>query len=256
MLRIKDWIKFYTLIPLAGALLAEGAPIQIAVILFIYLNLISYAFVVNNYFDVEIDRLHSKKMEINKNPLASGKVNKKGVLALMSLQLVFALICSLLLDVTGFYLVLLNILLFTAYSASRIRLKERLGWDIITHGLMFGMLPFLAGFYLCQGNLVDIILISLIFFAIGCEALIAHQLTEYSEDIKATTTTVTIIGQPKGLSLLGIFTASSLLVLYQVVIQHQIPLWMATVLACCLMAYPAYSCRGMFFDIGYCTSIE
>ncbi len=257
MLRINDWVKFYMPIPLLGAFLAHGAPIQILLIAIIYLCLIGYAFVVNNYFDVEIDRLHRQKVECNKNPLASGRVSRRGVLVLMLLQIAVALVCSLLLSEAGSVLVALNLLLVTAYSASHIRLKERLGWDIITHGLMFGAVPFLAGFSLSQGRLTgEIVLLSLIFFVIASEALLAHQITEYAEDVKATNTTVTMIGQKKGLSLLGAFVAASLMILSVIAYQHQVPLLAVAVLACYLLIYPTYSCRGVFFDIGYRASTE
>jgi 4-hydroxybenzoate polyprenyltransferase len=63
MLRIRDWIKFYPLFPLAGAYLAGGGPDQTLLVLIAYVCLISYAFVVNNYFDAEIDRQHRRKVE-------------------------------------------------------------------------------------------------------------------------------------------------------------------------------------------------
>jgi 4-hydroxybenzoate polyprenyltransferase len=257
MLRIQDWIRFYLFIPLAGAVMGGGESHQILLVSIIYFFLISYAFVVNNYFDVDIDKLHLRKMGHNKNPLANGSVSKRGVLVLMLLQIIFALLCSLYLSRIGSAFMLLNILLFTAYSARHIRLKERFGWDIVTHGQMFGMVPFMTGFLLCQTALpVEILSVSLLFFMIACEALIAHQVTDYVEDVKATTTTVTQIGQKKGLLLLGAFAGLSLLMLAIVAYQYQIPSWLIAALAIYLMAYPAYSCRGVFCDIGYCACAE
>ena len=52
----------------------------------------------------------------------------------------------------GFGLIALNIILFTVYSGV-IRLKERPVIDVINHGLMFGAVPFLAGFTLCSGSI-------------------------------------------------------------------------------------------------------
>ena len=48
MLRIRDWIKFYPLFPLAGAVLAGGGPDQTLLVLIAYICLIGYAFAVNN----------------------------------------------------------------------------------------------------------------------------------------------------------------------------------------------------------------
>jgi 4-hydroxybenzoate polyprenyltransferase len=55
MLRIGDWIRFYPIIPLVGALLAGARAEQLLLIWLIYFAIIGYALVVNNYFDVEID---------------------------------------------------------------------------------------------------------------------------------------------------------------------------------------------------------
>lgn len=68
MLRIGDWIKFYPLFPLAGALLAGGDSAQTIVVLIAYFFMISYAFVVNNYFDADIDRQNRQKVASGKNP--------------------------------------------------------------------------------------------------------------------------------------------------------------------------------------------
>ncbi|NYT02035.1 MAG: UbiA family prenyltransferase [Methanosarcinales archaeon] len=144
MLRIGDWIRFYTLVPLAGALLAGENAGRMPVILIIYFFLIGYAFVVNNYFDVEIDRLHSRKMGQRKNPMANGGASERGVIVLIFLLVGLALLLSVETSLAGTALVVLNLLLFTAYSASPIRLKERVGLDVLTHGLMFGFLPLLA----------------------------------------------------------------------------------------------------------------
>lgn len=78
MLRIKDWIKFYPLFPLAGAVLAGGSPDQTLLVLIAYICLIGYAFAVNNYFDAEIDRMHRHKVASGTNPMAAGKVGRRG----------------------------------------------------------------------------------------------------------------------------------------------------------------------------------
>lgn len=156
MFRIGDWIKFYMAVPLAGALLAGATTAQLILVFIIFFFLISYAFTVNNYFDVEIDRRHTGKIQSNKNPLASGSISLYGVKIIMLIQISITLL-SIKMSLLGFGLVVLNILLFTNYSGGT-RLKERVVLDIITHGLMFGTVPFLAGFALCTGSISSNIL--------------------------------------------------------------------------------------------------
>jgi 4-hydroxybenzoate polyprenyltransferase len=253
MLRIRDWIKFYIAVPLAGALLAGAVSAQIILVFIIYFALIGYAFTVNNYFDAEIDRLHARKMESNKNPLASGSVGRRGVLLMMLFQIGIALI-SIEMSYLGFCLVLLNLLLFTAYSAG-IRLKERFALDIITHGLMFGAVPFLAGFALSKGSIPpEILLVSSLPFILGAEALIAHQIVEYEEDLLSTRTTVTFIGQRNGLLLLGSAAAASIVLLMFIVGLRPLPLWASIALGWYLLVYPAYSCRSLIRDFRHTAS--
>jgi 4-hydroxybenzoate polyprenyltransferase len=250
MLRVGDWIKFYPLIPLAGAVLAGTAAARLLAILVIYCALIGYAFVVNNYCDVEIDRLHQGKLEKNKNPLTSGRITRRGVQITM-LLLAAITMSSLFLSDLGFVLVFLNLVLVTAYSGG-IRLKEWPVLDIITHGLMFGALPFLAGFALAEGEISrKVLMLSAIPFLLACEALIAHQVMEYEMDVASTRTTVTIIGQQKGLMLLGASAVVSLIILLALTAQGELPAWAAALTGGYLLAYPAYSCRGLSRDLSY-----
>jgi 4-hydroxybenzoate polyprenyltransferase len=255
MLRIGDWIKFYMAVPLAGALLAGATAAQLILVFILFFFLISYAFTVNNYFDVEIDRLHTGKVQSNKNPLASGSISLYGVKIIMLIQISIALL-SIKMSLLGFGLVVLDILLFTDYSGG-IRLKERVVLDIITHGLMFGAVPFLAGFALCTGSISSNIL-SLAFplFILGGEALMAHQIVEYEEDIKSTRTTVTMIGKRNGILLLGILALISLGALFFANNVQHLPFWAMVGFGWYLLAYPAYSCRSIFHDIRHSASPE
>lgn len=253
MLRIGDWIKFYMAVPLAGALLAGAVSAQIILVIIIYFDIIGYAFTVNNYFDVEIDRLHNGKMKSKKNPLASGLISRRGVLLMMLFQIGIALI-SVEMSFIGLSLVLLNLLLFTAYSGG-VRLKEKFALDIITHGLMFGAVPFLAGFALCKGSISpEILLTSSLPFILAAEALIAHQLVEYEEDVLSTRTTITMIGKKNGLLLLGAAAAVSTVFLIFMTSTKPLPIWALTALGWYLIAYPAYSCRSLIRDFRHTAS--
>jgi 4-hydroxybenzoate polyprenyltransferase len=257
MMRIGDWIKFYPIIPIIGALLAGAAAVQVLLIWLIYFALIGYAFVVNNYYDVEIDRLHRGKAESDKNPLASGAISRRGVQVEMVI-LVGVTFLSLSFSLPGFYLVLLNLILVTAYSGGP-RLKDVPLLDIVTHGLMFGALPFLAGFALVQGAITrDALLLAAIPFLLGCEALIAHQVAEYEMDIEGTKTTITRTGKGKGLVLLGVLEVVSIAILLYIAAAHAVnlPAWALAAAGWYLLAYPVYSCRGILGDIRHRASAE
>jgi 4-hydroxybenzoate polyprenyltransferase len=249
MARVKDWIKFYPLFPLAGAVMVGGSPPKIALILASYLMLIAYGFVVNNYFDVEIDKKHKEKVISNKNPLASGLVGRKEVEAMMAALLLGSFVLSIQLNMFGAVLLIANAVLLTLYSGV-LRLKEVPIADIITHGLMFGAIPLAAGAVLAGGEVsAQLIAASGIAFLLGCEALVAHQVIDYEEDLGNTRTTVTMIGQRRGLILLAAISFGSVVLFIIICSGSSIPAVLAGFGLWFLLAYPVYSCRGALRDI-------
>ncbi len=244
MLRVKEWIKFFTPIPLIGAILAHATPFALILIGVIFFCVIGYGFVINNYFDIEIDKRNTKKVRMGKNPLSAGKVAKKETLVLMSVLLVIPITLSCFLTLTGVLFTVLSISFLTLYSVEYIRLKERFIVDIITHGLMFGLFPFLAGFTLAGGDLNTLtVLVASLFMIIGCEALLTHQITDYGEDFGNSSTTVVRVGLKKGWALLGFFVLLSIVNLELIAHCSDIGMMIHGGAFAYLIAYPLYTCR-------------
>jgi 4-hydroxybenzoate polyprenyltransferase len=86
--------------------------------------------------------------------------------------------------------------------------------------------------------------------------LIAHQVMEYEMDIDSTKTTITGLGQRKGLLLLGAFAVASAMMLLLVAPAVQLPPMAVAAAGLYLLAYPIYSCRGIFNDIRHCASAQ
>ena len=115
-------------------------------------------------------------------------------------------------NIIGFIFVLMSILAATLYSAKYIRLKERPGLDIITHGFMFGFFPFLAGAALAGGNLnFPIILIGTLFTILSGAGLLVHQTVDYEQDLGNTKTFAIKIGKKMSYACLILFIVSSIL---------------------------------------------
>lgn len=248
MLRIQDWIKFYTIFPVLGALLARGFSPNLPMVCTIFLCVIGYGFVINNYFDVDIDRKHQKKAELGTNPLAVDHVTKKGTLLFSVMLLGLPLVLASMMNTVGLVFTLLSIISLTLYSASPIRLKDRFIIDIISHGVMFGGFPFLAGFALAGGDPLPSLQlpvgIASLCTIICCEALIAHQINDYWEDLGTASTTVLRIGRKKGWILLNTTTLISLLDLYLITHFFAIEATIYVGVFLFLLGYPFYSCRG------------
>lgn len=212
MLRIEDWIRSTFWVPIFGAILAYGSLKSITLVGVIYFCATAYSFVVNNYFDVEIDRKHKGKIQSSTNPLAQGTVSEKGTLILLVVLLLLSLAPALAMNFIGFIFVLLSIIASTLYSVKHIRLKERNGLGIITSGVMFGLFPLLAGATLVGGNLSSpMILVGFLFMQLGSIGLIAHQVVDYEEDLGVTNTFVVKTGLKIGYISLVLLLITSIL---------------------------------------------
>ncbi len=250
MMRVKEWIKFFTLIPLIGAILTHATPSVLILVAVIFFCVIGYGFVINNYFDIEIDKRNRKKVMKGKNPLSTGEVTKKGTLVLMSLLLVIPIVLSCFLTLTGLLFTLLSILFLTLYSVRYIRIKERFIVDIITHGTMFGLFPFLAGFTLAGGNLnMVVLLIASLFMIIGCESLLTHQINDYREDFGNSSTTVVRVGLKRGWALLVLFVLLSIANLELTAHCSDMGMVLHGGAFAYLTAYPLYTCRSEIQDV-------
>ena len=247
MLRVRDWIKFYTFFPVAGAVIASGISLSLFSIFIIFACVIGYGFVVNNYFDVEIDRYHRKKAQKNTNPLVSNHVSRRGTLMLMALLVAIPLVLSASLHPEGFLLTCASIIALTLYSAEPFRLKDRVVLDILTHGLMFGGFPFLAGFALAgglaSGDCIFAVMCAVITTIVCFESLIAHQINDYDEDVWTARTTVVQIGRVQGGTLLAAMQIASIIVLEAITWYFAVDSTVHLILLAGLVLYPFYSCR-------------
>ncbi|MFA5413862.1 MAG: UbiA family prenyltransferase [Methanoregula sp.] len=246
-MRIRDWIRFYTFFPIAGAFLACGISPDLIPICAVFFCVIAYGFVINNYFDVEIDRKHKKKAELDTNPLACNRVTRKGTLLFSAVLVAVPALLSVMMDTFGFLFTLASILVLTLYSARPMRLKDRFLIDIISHGVMFGGFPFLAGFTLAGGNLALSlqypVAIASLCTIICCEALIVHQIHDYGEDMGNSNTTVVRTGRRTGWMLLALSMLFSLIGLELVAHYFGIGGYLHIGISALLVMYPLYSCR-------------
>ncbi|NYT05130.1 MAG: UbiA family prenyltransferase [Methanomicrobiales archaeon] len=245
MMRIADWIRFYPLFPLAGAFFAGAVPAVLAGTAGIFFFLTAYGFVVNNYYDVDIDRRHLQKARKNTNPLAAGQVSRAGTRLLMAVLLAFPLIAALCAGWTAWLAVMACAAALTLYSAPPLRLKDRSWWDVATHALMFGGLPFLAGVALAGGTLLSAPALAamLLASAICAEALIIHQINDYAEDCGTAQTTVVALGKAGGWGLLFLSVLGSFAALALCIPLCLPPLPVLVTAGLFLLLYPVVSCR-------------
>ena len=225
MLRLKDWVRGVFWIPVFAAFLVSYS-LKIALIVsMISFCTLAYGFIINNYFDVEIDKKNERKIKANKNPLAQGSVTERGTLIIMMFLLFFSFVLAAYLNFIGFVFVGLSVITSTLYSIKHVRLKEKTGADIISHGLMGGFFPFLAGITLA-GGIIDFYILSIgfLFFLIGCNALLSHQVIDYDQDLGNTQNTTTRIGRKVSFIFL-ILIQFVFLLCFLVMLEHFVLKW-------------------------------
>ena len=249
MLRTGDWIKFYPLFPLAGACLAAGVSTDLVTVVLLFCFVTAYGFVINNLYDVEIDRRHAGKAADGKNPLAGSGVTIRGTQVLCAALAIIPLLVSFAISMAGFLFTLLSLAALTAYSARPLRLKDRFAADILCHGIMFGGLPFIAGYTLAGGILEGPFSLATAYAVlctiICCEALIIHEILDYHEDLGTTYTTVVGIGRRNGVVLLGVTAALSIAVLETTALWFGIGTTIHGMALAFLLVYPVYGCRDI-----------
>lgn len=249
MLRTGDWVKFYPLFPLAGAFLAAGLSSGLIAVFALFFCVTAYGFVINNLYDAEIDKRHAGKTKQGKNPFADGLISKREVLGMCVALAGIPLLASLAISGTGFIFTLLCLVTLTLYSAPPIRFKDRFAMDIFCHGVMFGGLPFLAGYILAGGAITELfsfpVASALVCTLLCCEALIVHEILDYRDDLGTTYTTVVGIGLRNGVLLLGTTAVLSVVVFELISWWFAIDVAATAVMVTFLIGYPVYGCRTL-----------
>jgi 4-hydroxybenzoate polyprenyltransferase len=176
---------------------------------------LAFCFSINNYADVEGDRLDPAK--VKKNPVASGMLSPREALALST----SIALCGLAIAVTmpnlislGFYLVL--VLLGWAYSVPPLRLKGRPVADVVSHGFMLGVLLFLFGHSAATPELFsqEAILVSASIFTSSVIFELRNHLSDITADsISGTVTTVGWLGEEASRRLMLAVTAIHIVLL-------------------------------------------
>src|SRR4051812_18836261 len=116
LFRVHQWVKnFFVFIPafFAGTILYKQNLILLIQGFFCFCFISSAVYIINDYRDIEIDRLHPTKKN---RPLASGKVNPTVALILMVILALASFVWSYILGPAFSYFVLLYLVVNLAYS--------------------------------------------------------------------------------------------------------------------------------------------
>jgi 4-hydroxybenzoate polyprenyltransferase len=180
---------------LLGCILFELPSISRFIIVLLSFSLATSAiFILNQYFDQEIDKVNSLKKDL---PIASGEVSPRMSLALFFSFTLISLIAVFLTDLSVCLLLLAFMLLGIGYSTPPLSFKSRPGIDVIVCGIGAGLLPFLMGvqtaslltlqfeFPWIVRRYQDIFFTSLPIFFVQCAGQIYQVVGDYEADSMA-----------------------------------------------------------------------
>lgn len=116
LLRISQWVKnLFLLIPtfFAGRIFHVDEAIVVVEGIFAFSFAASSIYILNDYQDRKVDRLHPKK---KLRPIASGEVNEKAALVFAGILFLVAMLWAFLLDQTFFFVLLGYVVMNIGYS--------------------------------------------------------------------------------------------------------------------------------------------
>jgi|Deesub1362A_J573_1020465.scaffolds.fasta_scaffold00680_13 4-hydroxybenzoate polyprenyltransferase len=193
--------RAYVAIALFGFILGSDHSLILPFIASVLLY-VSFAFAINNCFDIETD---SKGEKGRFNPLVDGTLKfKEGLLFSIALA-VSGIVTASILPLKAFVVYLLSIFIALIYSAPP-RLKTKPPLDLISHGLFFGVFLFLFGLFSSNssgsisagidgyGNYIPLIF-SLFFYS--CFLELRNHIGDYASDLTSGTRTSVVLLKEK-----------------------------------------------------------
>ena len=197
MLYVFFFVLFITVIPIK----IEHVLFEFILLLLAYVTIGIGGFLLNDFTDVESDKIADKKN-------ISNLLKPKKILASIMLLWLIGLFIAWRLSPSILGLSILQLILLVIYATKPIRIKERGVWGIFLDAIYAHVLPeiILLAFINKYTNEVFIpVSFLLISFSIGIRDIVAHQLQDYSNDLKSNTKTFAVENYNSAIRLVNIF---------------------------------------------------
>ncbi len=194
-LRISEW-RGYVGLSLFGLALSSGDLQSFTLGLFRLLPLVffymSTAYLTNNIFDAEGDRLNPHKA--GRNPFAQNLLRpEEGLAALLLIVLSSLVFAVRLYGSEGFLVYAAALVIVIFYSAPPLRFKEKPPFDLLSHSLFFGVLPLLIGYYAGEGRatLNPLLMLAIAIYSIQLE--LRNEIEDFTADMLASYRTTAVL---------------------------------------------------------------
>jgi 4-hydroxybenzoate polyprenyltransferase and related prenyltransferases len=173
--------KGYVFIAIFGYLLASGFRVgtTLPVFSFLVILYIAFAFAINNCYDMDTDSISKTKRD--KNLIASGKISLREGKLFSYVLAFFGFVLTALIFPHGLAIYASMLILSYLYSAPP-RLKGIPVADMLSHGLFFGVLPFLFGVVCAGDSIKEYVLISISIFFYSCFLEFKNHVEDFEYD--------------------------------------------------------------------------
>jgi len=173
--------------------LFTSSPLYLALIVVFATQI--FLFASNDYFDRHIDTLDEKKRL--RNPICTGRVTTKEVWMLLIATAIISLVASLFFSFFAFLFTAFALFVFYFYTAEPLRLKNKVGVDVLSHGIFINTFPY----FFCLVALWDFSIGAVFLLAIlmmrSAIAQLLQEIRDYEVDKKVERNTVVALGQRK-----------------------------------------------------------
>ncbi|MDY6965209.1 MAG: UbiA family prenyltransferase [Halobacteriota archaeon] len=154
-----------------------------------------FLFASNNYFDRHVDSLDELKCQ--RNPVCTGEVTSKEVWTLLVATAIIPLVVSWFFNPFTFIFTAFTLFVFYFYTAEPLRFKNKIGLDILSHGVLINTFPYffclIALDNFTSGSLF--LLAALMMRSVMAQML--QEIRDYEIDKKVERNTVVALGQKR-----------------------------------------------------------
>ncbi|MEW6443442.1 MAG: UbiA family prenyltransferase [bacterium] len=203
--RPPHWIKSAIVFVFVAVPQPHSALLLVLPIVFLHQ---AFLFAVNDYFDREVDSLNEVKKR--RNVISSGELPLPRARVVLGFIAVPGLLLPLFL---GWPVLLLSgafLAASYAYSAPPLRLKGRVGWDLVAHAFLVFSYSFLFTTLAIPGPTPRNMAIYAVLVLVSVSIQMAQESRDFSDDAQVETNSVLALGYGRAYLLMGLLLSSAL----------------------------------------------
>ncbi len=202
-----------------------------------------FLFASNNYFDRHVDSLDEQKSQ--RNPVCTEKVTSKEVWILLFSTAMISLIVSWFFNPLTFLFTAFTLFVFFFYTAEPLRFKNKIGLDILSHGVLINTFPYFFCLIALRNFSSGAIFLLAVFMMRSIMAQMLQEIRDYEVDKKVETNSVVALGQKRAAWIVFIiyltlsFSTLTLILTYQL-FNVGVSMFYLIVLFMCLAYSPTF----------------